>query len=422
MRRSLALLLLASCALPLSLPLAAHAAGVDTPLFPEDPNPSFSEESMKEGKTYIVGSFGVIPSASAGVDFTDNVRFSNGNEDSDVVVGLDAAVTAASVWRTHELKGTAYIKSDTYLDSDSENTVDAGLLGSGRFDFSPYTNVSGELAFQRGHDPRYQRVVGNDAVEPVEYDVTTAKIAYTATGNMLKYYAGAGIRKFDASDVGRTDGTLYDQDYRDSERTFAEARVDYRITPVTSLFVNYQINQVEFDDKTVNRDSDGYTLRAGAAFYLSELLTGDIQVGYMKQDYKNPAFSSVKGASYLANLNYMPTRLTTIVFNARRSIEEAPAINASGYFLNMGQLMLKHELTRRLNLGIGYELSKYEYNGIDREDTYNGIYMAGLYEITRKLTLEVSFRNRDYESTGANAFTDPKYTENRIGVAVKASF
>lgn len=417
MRRTLALILLASSALPLS----ALAAGVDTPLFPTDPNPSFSEDAMKEGKTHLVGSFGVTPTATIGIDSTSNARYTGANEESDVIVGVNATLNVASVWRTHELKGTAYVKAETYLDNDSENTVDGGLVASGRYDFSAYTNLSTEVEFHHGHDARYQRVVSGN-VEPVEYDQTGVKVAYTATGNLLKYYGALGYRNFDADNAFNASGGIIPQDYRDSQRTYAEARADYRITPVTALFVYYQANRVEFDDKTNNRDSDGYSLRLGAAFYMSELLTGDVQVGYMKQDYKNPVFASAQGASYLANINYMPTRLTTIVFNARRSIEEAPSINASGYFYNMGRIMVKHELTRRLNLGIGYETTKLEFNGVDRDDTFNGLYMAGLYEVTRNLKIEVSFRNRDFKSSGVNAILDPEYTENRFGVALRAAF
>ena len=37
------------------------------------------------------------------------------------------------------------------------------------------------------------------------------------------------------------------------------------------------------------------------------------------------------------------------------------------------------------------------------------------------MMIEVNYRNRKFESRGDDAFSDPKYTENRIGVWLKTS-
>lgn len=416
MRHSLSFILLASCALP------AVAAAAESPLFPAPVNPSFSEASFKEDRTRIVGGFGVTPTVTVGLSHTDNVYFNDTSKDSDTIAELDAALNVASIWRTHELKATALLNVQRFADHSSENTVDGGVIGSGRFDFSPYSSLTGEVTALRGHESRSLRALAFTTDEPIAYDNTAVRLAYNAQGNRLKYYGGFIFRKLDYSDADLVGGGIADMDYRDSKLNQLDGRVDYRVTDATSAFVYVQANSVRFDSKTINRDSDGYAVRVGAAFYMSELLTGEFQVGYMNQDYKNSAFRSVNGASYYANLHYSPTRLTTLIFKAQRSIEEAPAVNASGYFLNSGQVLLKHELTRRLNLGVGLETTKYEYNAIDRDNTRNGIYLGAQYELTRKLSVEVSLRNLKFKSSGADALSDPEYTENLIGVSLKANF
>jgi hypothetical protein len=249
-----------------------------------------------------------------------------------------------------------------------------------------------------------------------------SRMTFTTTGNRLRFVGTLGHRTVDFDDVDRIGGLQYDQDYRDSSRSTVGGRLDYKFGSGTSVFLDSEGNSIRFKSKVNNRDSDGYTFRVGAAFDLTDLLTGDIQAGYMRQEYKNPLYPPVSGASYLANVRYLPTRLTTLTFTARRSIEDAPAQNASGYILTLGRITVRHEFTRRLNLGASYEQTEYEYNGIAREDAYKGIYVGAQYELNRRMMVEVNYRNRKFESRGAAALADPKYTENRVGAWLKTTF
>ena len=425
MRIAPTVMALLSFFLPISV---LAAAGAEGPVFITDPNPSFSDLAFKTDVTRRLGSFGLTPTGYVGLVTTDNAKFSGVDKDGDQIAQLGGAVSLASTWSRHELKATASVDAERYFDNDSENTVDAALNVSGRYDFSQYTSLSGDLLVSSDHEPRSIRALDPQAQgraaagEPVEFGQTVSRVAFTTSGNRLRFVGALGYRTVDYSNLELVDGSQYGQNYRNSDKSTADARLDYKFGSGTSIFVDYQANSIRFKDATVNRDSDGYTARLGAAFDLTDLLTGDVQLGYMRQEYKNTAFKSVSGASYLANLRYLPTRLTTLTFTARRSIEDSPSVSASGYFYSLGRISVRHELTRRLNLGASYEQSQYEFNGINRDDTYKGFYVGAQYELNRRMMVEVNYRNRKFESRGADALTDPKYTENRLGAWLKTSF
>jgi hypothetical protein len=419
MRIAPTVMALLSFFLPISV---LAAAGAEGPVFITDPNPSFSDLAFKTDVTRRLGSFGLTPTGYVGLVTTDNVKFSGISKESDQIAQLGGAVSLASTWSRHELKATASVDAERYFDHDSENTVDATLNVGGRYDFSQYTSLAGNFQVSRDHEPRSIRVVALDAESPVEFGQTVSRMTFTTTGNRLRFVGTLGHRTVDFDDVDRIGGLQYDQDYRDSSRSTVGGRLDYKFGSGTSVFLDSEGNSIRFKSKVNNRDSDGYTFRVGAAFDLTDLLTGDIQAGYMRQEYKNPLYPPVSGASYLANVRYLPTRLTTLTFTARRSIEDAPAQNASGYILTLGRITVRHEFTRRLNLGASYEQTEYEYNGIAREDAYKGIYVGAQYELNRRMMVEVNYRNRKFESRGAAALADPKYTENRVGAWLKTTF
>ncbi len=412
------------------LPLSVLAAGGQQgPVFVTDPNPSFSDIAFKSDLTRRVGSFGLTPTAYAGLVTTDNVRFTSANKDSDQIAQLGGAVSLASSWSRHELKATASVDAERYFSNDDENTVDAALNVSSRYDFSQYTSLSGDFQISRDHESRSIRSLDLKtlpaAKEPSQFGQTLSRVSFTTSGNRLRFVGALGYRTVDYSNLELVDGSFVDQNYRKSNLSTADARLDYKFGSGTALFVNYQANSMRFDVLPLNgrtRDSDGYTMRVGAAFDLTDLLTGDIQVGHMRQEYKDASYKPVSGASYMANLRYLPTRLTTLTFTARRSIEDSPSTEASGYFYTLGRITVRHELTRRLNLGASYEQTQYDYNGIARDDKYHGIYVGAQYELNRRMMVEVNYRNRKFESHGADAFSDPKYTENRMGAWLKTSF
>ncbi len=417
--------------LSLFIPISVlAAAGQQGPVFITDPNPSFSDLAFKADVTRRVGAFGLTPTAYVGLVSTDNAKFSGTNKDGDQIAQLGGAVSLASSWSRHELKATASVDAERYFSNDDENTVDAGLNVTGRYDFSQYTSLTGDFQIARAHEPRSIRSLDlqaqglAEASEPSQYGQTLSRLSFATSGNRLRFVGTVGVRTVDYSNLKLVDGTFVDQNYRQSDLSTADARLDYKFGTGTSLFVNYQANSMRFDFLPANgktRDSDGYAVRVGAAFDLTDLLTGDVQIGHMRQEYKEATYKPVSGASYMANLRYLPTRLTTLTFTARRSIEDSPDTEASGYFYSLARLTVRHELTRRLNLGASLEQSEYDYNGIKRDDTYNGIYVGAQYELNRRMMIEVNYRNRKFESRGDDAFSDPKYTENRIGVWLKTS-
>jgi uncharacterized protein (PEP-CTERM system associated) len=97
------------------------------------------------------------------------------------------------------------------------------------------------------------------------------------------------------------------------------------------------------------------------------------------------------------------TQLTTVTFEASRTIEETTLSGAAGALSSDAQLTVDHELLRNLIVSAGARFNYIDYEGISREDDIAGLGLGATYLINRYFNagLRYSFTARD--SNVANA-------------------
>lgn len=370
-----------------------------------------------------LGSFRLFPTVAASAGYDDNLYASSRLKVSDGFVSLVPKATLRSQWARHSLNVVADGLVRRYFSQKSENYEQYGIAVNGQVDVGPRTTVSALTSLGRRVETRGQdgdTFIGGD---PISYRQFLLSADGTQELGRFKVAAGIDYADYTYNSV-RFNGTEVDLSFRDSKSLVGSLQVNYRISPAISAFVSGNVNQLRYPNEPLlaDRDSNGYALLGGVAFGLSSVLTGDVGLGYIRQNFDNPIFERVSGLNYRASLRWNVTELTTITGKLNRSIQRAPVIGAAGIVSTQASLMADHELRRNIILQGGLTYVVGTYSGLSRQNKRIGANASVRYLINRNLTATLS-DNFSHQSTGddsslPNDFIGQPYSRNTILLAL----
>jgi hypothetical protein len=400
--------------------LATHSVQAQDTNFSRDRNIAAGDRipTEYEPRGLRWGAFDVAPSLNVDLNSNDNIYYSDVDQQSDTYVVLTPQVRISSDWGRHQLTALVRGSSTSYSDHDSENTSTFEASVAGRLDVHGHSNLFGDVDFSKNYEPRYDPSNDASLAEPVEYDTKRADAGFVAEGNRLRFTGSVGLTDYDYKSALNGDGVLINQDSRDYKNFVYMGRADYALSPDTAFYVVYTGNNRDYDQKSLtDKSSDGYDAAVGASFDLTNLVRGEVQVGYLKQEYDN--YGEVNGASFLANVDYYPTQLVTVTASASRSVQETWLLQASGYTESTVDVGVKYELLRTLLLSGSVGYSTDDFNGITREDKVTRLNLGAKYLVNRNVVLRAGYTYRKNDSTGLYAVP---YTDNAFSVSLSLQY
>jgi uncharacterized protein (PEP-CTERM system associated) len=362
---------------------------------PVNPNDPYAAQGIP------VGGFVVLPELKIGETYDDNIFRDSTNTKSDFITTVRPEAAVRSNWNNHMLNFFAAAESGFYASHDDENYTDFFLGTDGRVDIQRDTNISAGLNHTWGHEERGSPDDVNGS-EPSETQITNARLGLAHTFNRLKVSPYALWSRYDYDDVKTSTGATINNDDRDNDVLKGGLRADYDVHPSFDVFVEGIYNTVNYsdarDDNGFNRDSDGYELRTGVVLGLTNLLTGEAFVGYMAQEMDDARFTDIDGVSFGAGVKWEITRLTTLGFNAARTIQQTTTTGSSGIIQTGSEVNARHELLRNLIVDAYLRYTINEYEGITREDdVYEGS-LGALYKLNRFVGLGARYRYIERDS------------------------
>jgi len=168
-----------------------------------------------------------------------------------------------------------------------------------------------------------------------------------------------------------------------------------------------------------SRDSQGYTVSGGVDFELTALLRGDIAVGYLNEEKDDDFFSDVSGLSLDGNMQWFPTRLTTVNFAAGRRVVDVGAFDSPSAVETRFSAGVDHELRRNVILSGYAGVSNYEYEEVDRQDDNLELGATATYKMNKRVHWDAFVRNLERDTSGSGVFGDPSYGETLFGLGLK---
>jgi hypothetical protein len=220
------------------------------------------------------------------------------------------------------------------------------------------------------------------------------------------------VAQLDFDDVpARGGGGEINNDDRDRFEYDSRLRVGYDFNPEIGVFVQGTFSLSDYDDST---DDNGFAQNdysyggaVGLRFDITELVFGDLFVGYTQSEFDDSRFESQDAFAVGANLTWEATELTSVNLLASRSWEQTTVAGASSALTTNVGLGASHSLldTVTLNAGVNYRLESFEELERD-DDTIEGT--AGVtYLVNRFLHtgLDYKFTKRSSDAAGQDFAT-----------------
>jgi len=381
------------------------------------PRPDYEATGQK------AGGFTVYPRVTVDLEHNDNIYAVATGKTDDNIWRVKPELAVRSDWSRHALGFFAGGNIIRYADNSSENAEEYTLSANGRIDIERGSNITGTVQTQHLVEPRTAPTSPTAAGEPGEYDLNQGSIALTKEFNRLRLVGRLEDRDYNYDDVRNIARTgVVDQDFRDRNEFTYGGKAEYAVSPDTAVYLAATGNKKSYDTNvaTQNRDSDGYVVGVGANFDVSELVRGDIQVGYMKQSYDNVLFKNISGFNAAGRVEWFPTQLTTIGLNGSRTIEESTAPGSQGFIANSIGASIDHELMRNVLLSAAYNHGKDNYKGVDRDDKRDNFSATATYLLNRRVGLFLTYNYLKQDSNGAAK--GASFKDNKLIASVALQF
>lgn len=237
------------------------------------------------------------------------------------------------------------------LDIDRETT----LTASGGYAFTQ--DDPGSAAVAEAIDPIRFPGVGT-ANEPVVQTLNGALTLSRQAGAFRTLAEVTALRQT-VGDARLSTGQTISQDDLNYTRYGGRLRGGYSISPVLTPFVEVELSQRVMDERpdSSGRDRNAlrYALRLGTAFDRGEKLSGEVAIGYVREDIADAALADIAGLSVSADVTWSPRRQTDIGFGLATATTTSSAADTSGALVYAANLGVLHRA--RANLELNGEVS-----------------------------------------------------------------
>ncbi len=363
------------------------------------------------------GGFMIYPKLDIGGQYNDNVLAVNTGAQSDVSLEVQPSIRIESTWSHYLVALKAEYDMRRY-DKLSQQDTDDYLTGfEGKFDLGSDTQLDLQTEYAGLSElPGNTNVVAN-AAEPTQYQRWHTDLDIKHAFNRLQADIGASyttLRFHNTPAVGG--GTIFSVD-RNRDVASAFFDVGYQFGRGTEFFLRGTWNQRSYSLLVSKfRDSTGYEAVGGVRVQLTNLISGQAYVGYMKQDYK--ALTDIGGVDFGLKLDWSATRLTTVSAALTRAIEETDQFGAIGYFATTASLNVSHSLTRSITLTGGGFYTNNDYRGVTRNEDIYGVTVGAQYHFMPQVTLGVDYSHTSRSSNIPGTNYDQNVVEARLGLAL----
>ena len=352
------------------------------------------------------GAFRIFPAVHLALNYDDNVYRTERNEQSDTIIEFAPEVMIRSDWTRHMLTLRGAVQHLEHSDETSETRTNWDVGAEARIDIVRGSDLFLELSHTSTHEPRTSPELVGFAAAPTRYSVTHLLARFTYQPTRFGIQAGVSYDRYTFGDTPLIGGLPpLNNDDRDREQTELYLRADYEFSPGYETFVRATFDtrsyDLEFDRSGVDRSSDGYRLDAGLALLLTNLIRGEVYVGYLEQDYTAP-LGDVSGFNYGAAIEWYATPLMTVHLNAARTLVDTTIVGASVRDDARFGVSLDYEVLRNVLLRGGVAYVDSEYPGSGRRDDYFDGQLGLTYLMNRYAQMTAAYAYSDRDSSLLN--------------------
>lgn len=309
-----------------------------------------------------------------------------------------------------------------YVAKDSENRTDWKLGLTAQHAIAPGTIALVSAGRAQLHEDRGDPNAIVSALRPTRYAVTEAMAGLSRDGYALRYGVESTYRRYSyRNGIGR-DGGVIDNGTRDRDSFDAAARLGYGFSPDYGVLARLSVDRQAYAANPafggIDRNSHGYRASIGVRAGTPGILSGELTVGRLHRAYADPRLADRSAWLLGAEVNWSPTRLTTLRGQIDRRLRETIAFNYGDYLDTRYSVTIGHDLFRTLRIDGQLRYATNQYRGSplaglgDREDRFVGGEVGAVYTLNRTLLLDLRYA-RD-RRTSTVALPDTRFTRNMV--------
>lgn len=368
-----------------------------------------------------VGNMIVYPEVQVSSYYDSNIFGNANNEVDDIAVVFGPHVFVQSDWDRHAAFLQGHVDVVSYGENKGENSVDYWASGEGRLDITDTTKVFGGALHGRFHEDRESPDDLNGA-EPTNYTQSRGFAGLAQGFGKARIRLGGTVEHFDFDDTPLGGGGNINNDDRDrnlvSVGALAAYRLDPQLEPYLQGTVDYRTYIADLDDNGFDRDSRGYTVKAGLTYEVSGELYLDVAAGMMYRTFDDPAFEDESTPAVDANVTWQTTPELTVRSWITRAISDTTINGASSYHFTGAGATAEYDLTSDLLLSGLFTYGVSAFQGANRTD-HDYEFGAGLrYRINRNFFVAGDLRHQFRESDVVGA----DYNRNQVFLRFGAQY
>jgi len=347
-----------------------------------------------------LGGFRAHAAAALGVGYDSNILGTSSNRLSDGFADLGADGSIRSDWSTHALALTGSILQRTYFQESQQDWTDFNVGVSGRYDLTPYTNVSAAYNYVREHLSSTSIDVQQAGLaRPVPYTYNEVAAQAQTRLNRVGFVVLGNWRGYRYQDIDAGPATTPgapppgDVSIFDFDSTIGAVGANYSLAPgrFVNLILRYQ-NINYLDNTQSGRDSDTWAALVGFTYDFDGVWGFNGEVGYLERDYAGAGLKNLSAPTFSGAVTWQPTLLTTVTGSLRRNVQESIRGNAVSYVATTGSIRVDHEYLRNVILGAegGFEWDEYRQPNQQATDLYASV--SARWLINRNFSLVASYQ------------------------------
>jgi hypothetical protein len=377
----------------------------------ERPRPDY------DAKGIPLGGFRLYPTVVLKLNTSNNVFQSDTARKGDVNLEVAPAIELKSQWSQHAMEVYGRLDALRYADHDSENLTDWAFGANGRLDVRRGSALFAGISKSKVHEGRSSPNSPGNIAEPVRYSLFHAQGSLVIQPNRTNFVFGAEFDRFSYDATALNGGGSLSNRDRDRDELRLRARVSHEVEEGYFAFAEAEYERRTFDleaDRTgVDRDSHGTALRAGIELKLSALMQGEIFVGYLNREFGG-TLKDYSGVDYGAKLQWSMTQLTTINFNASRTLNETTIPGSSVVVDDAFGVGIDHELRRNVIVQANLTHVDSKFSGTVRDDSTLDAHVGIIYLFDHNLRATAGYDRLDRDSN----VPGEDFTEDKVNVGI----
>lgn len=337
-----------------------------------------------------LGSFELFPTLELGETYDDNIYAANTGERDDVIGSVRPIVELFSNWGRHAVSFTTYGDVNYYSEHADENYKNGVVYVNGRYDIMNQTWLSARGGYQRLTEQRSSPNAVNGA-DPTTFGLAKGGLTFYRGAGQLKLNADYDLKRFDYDATPSSAGPI-DQSTRDRDEHVMGATLGYDWSGNLRPYIRGTYNVRNYDNNPTH-ESDGFETVVGATADFGGITSLDLYAGWLEQYYdKFTAKKRVSSPKMGGRLDWNVTGLTSVVFEATRTIEETTQDGYNSFFATGGSATVTHELRRNILVEGDFTFTRDDFNGTgDRQDDVMSAGAGLRYLINRNLYTDILY-------------------------------